>query len=139
MLYFWIGMIILLSVIEGVTVGLVTIWFVVSALAALVATFFTDSLLIQFGIFTIGGVILLLLTRPLLKKYIDVDKEKTNLDRVVGMKGKVTEKIEKLGVGEVKVDGKKWSAVADEEIDVDTVVRIKDIKGVKLIVERWED
>ena len=132
-------MIVLLSIIEGVTVGLVTIWFVVSALAALIVSFFTDSLLIQFGIFTIGGVILLLLTRPLLKKYIDVNKEKTNLDRVVGMKGKVTEKIEKLGVGEVKVDGKKWSAIADEEIDVDTVVRIKDIKGVKLIVERWED
>ena len=139
MTYFWIGMIIVLSIIEGVTVGLVTVWFVVSALVSLVVSFFTDNLFIQFGIFTIGGVLLLLLTRPLLKKYMDVKKEKTNLDRVVGMKGIVTEKIEELGVGEVKVDGKKWSAVADEELDVKTVVRIKDINGVKLIVERWED
>ena len=82
---------------------------------------------------------MLILTRPLLKKYIDASKEKTNLDRVIGMKGVVTEKIEELGIGEVKVDGKKWRAIDDTELEEDTVVRIKDIKGVKLIVERWED
>jgi membrane protein implicated in regulation of membrane protease activity len=139
MLYFWIVIIIILTIIEAASVSLTTIWFVASALIALVVSFFTDNLFIQFGIFTIGGVVLLILTRPLLKKYIDVNKEKTNLDRVVGMKGVVTEKIENLGVGEVKVDGKKWSAIADTELEEKTVVRIKDIKGVKLIVERWED
>ena len=132
-------MIIALTFIEAVSVNLTSIWFVASAILALIASFFTDSLVIQFGIFTIGGVILLIFTRPILKKYIDVDKVKTNLDRVVGMEGIVTERIEKLGVGEVKVDGKKWSAVADEEIEEGAVVKIKDIKGVKLIVERMED
>ena len=132
-------MIIILTIIEAASVSLTTIWFVGSALVALIASFFTDNLFIQFGIFTIGGVILLILTRPLLKKYIDASKEKTNLDRVIGMNGVVTEKIEELGIGEVKVDGKNWSAIDDTELEEDTVVRIKDIKGVKLIVERWED
>lgn len=52
------------------------------------------------------------------------------------MEGVVTMDISKNNVGEVKVDGKRWSAVSKEELHKDDVVVIKKIDGVKLIVEK---
>ncbi len=138
MVYFWVSMIILLTIIEVCSVNLTTIWFVASALVALIVSMFYDDIVIQVGIFAILGILLLITTKPLLKKFIKVDKVKTNLDRVIGMKGVVTEKILPLKLGEVKVDGKRWTAFSDEELDEDEVVKILNIDGVKLKVEKWE-
>ena len=136
---FWICAIIVLAIIEAVTVGLTTIWFVVSGLVALIVSFFCDNFLIQFGIFVVLGIILLITTRPLLKKFITVAKVKTNLDRVVGMEGIVTEDIVPLELGEVKVDGKKWSAISDEKIEKDSKIVVLEIDGVKLKVKKKEE
>ena len=138
MFYFWLGIVIFLGIIEVATVGLVSIWFVISGIVSLILSFFVDSFAIQFGVFVLLGLILMLTTRKTLSKYFE-KTEKTNLDRVVGMQGIVTEDIEKNGIGEVKVDGKKWSAVADEEIKVDSIVKILKIDGVKLKVEVWKE
>ena len=67
------------------------------------------------------------------------NKEKTNLDRIIGMKGIVTEDITKYKPGEVKVDGKKWSETAKENIKKDSIVKILEINSTKLIVERMEE
>lgn len=138
MVYFWVSIIILLTIIEVCSVNLTTIWFVASALVALIVSFFSNNIVLQVGIFAIIGVILLVTTKPLLKRFIKVEQVKTNLDRVIGMKGVVTEKILPLNLGEVKVDGKKWTALSDEELDVGEVVKILNIDGVKLKVEKWE-
>ena len=136
---FWICAIIVLAIIEAISVGLTTIWFVVSGIVALIVSFFCDNFLIQFGIFVVLGVILLITTRPLLKKFIKVDNVKTNLDRVVGMDGIVTEEIVPFELGEVKVDGKKWSAISDEKIEKDSTIVVLDIDGVKLKVKKKEE
>lgn len=138
MVYFWVSMIILLTIIEVCSVNLTTIWFVASALIALIVSIFCESIVVQVGIFVVLGILLLITTKPLLMRFIKVDKVKTNLDRVIGMKGVVTEKILPLKFGEVKVDGKKWTAFSDEELNEDDVVKILSIDGVKLKVEKWE-
>ena len=138
MFYFWFGLIIVLSIVESLTVNLVSIWFVISGLFALVTSFIIDDFLIQFGIFVVMGVILMIMTRDKLEAKL-VRKEKTNLDRVIGMKGVVTEEINEMKVGEVKVDGKNWSAVSNVTLNVGEKVRILKIDGVKLSVERWEE
>ena len=138
MLYFWVSMIILLTIIEVCSINLTTIWFVASALVELIVSMFCDSVFIQVGIFVVLGVLLLITTKPILKKFMNVEKVKTNLDRVIGMKGVVTEKIMPLKFGEVKVDGKKWTAFSDEELNEDDVVKILSIDGVKLKVQKWE-
>ena len=74
-----------------------------------------------------------------LYKKVKVSNVKTNLDRIIGMKGLVTEDITKDNIGEVKVDGKKWSAYADTDISRGEPVRILSINSVKLKVEKWED
>lgn len=134
----WLAIIIILTAIELLSVNLTTIWFVVSGIIALIVSFLTDNYLIQFGIFVILGVILLVTTKPLLIKKLKTKKESTNLDRVIGMEGIVTEKITKRETGEIKVDGKKWTAYADKSIKQGEVVKVLEINGVKLKVEKVE-
>ena len=140
--FMWIGWliaIIVLTIIELATVGLVSIWFIASGIVALVVSFFTDSFYIQFLVFGVLGIILLITTRPLLNKYFKPKDAKTNLDRVIGMKGVVTDTIEKDGVGEVKVDGKLWSATSNDEIKKGEKIIVDAMKSVKLIVRKEVD
>ena len=65
-----------------------------------------------------------------------MNNSKTNIDRIIGMKGIVTEDIIKDNIGEVKVDGKKWSAYADTPIKKGENVTILSINSVKLKVEK---
>lgn len=139
MFYIWIAIIILLAMVEVMTVNLTTIWFVASGLLALALSFITDNFLVQVGVFCIAGIVLLITTRPILEKWLSTKKVSTNIDRIIGMKGIVTEEIIKNGTGEVKVDGKKWTAYADKKIKVDSTVKVLLIDGVKIKVEEWED
>ena len=78
-----------------------------------------------------------------LKKFVNKVKNKqiipTNLDRVIGKIGIVTETISPLKIGEVTVDGKRWSAVSDTEIKLNEKVKILAIDGVKLKCRRVEE
>lgn len=132
----WLLIVFFLSFIEVITVNLITIWFIVSALVSLLLSFFIDSFTIQFIVFGILGIILLLTTGKSLKKIFDEEKTRTNADRVIGMVGVVTEEIKKNVIGEVKVDGKKWSAISTRVIKVGEEVIIEKIDGVKLVVKK---
>lgn len=133
---YWLLIVLILSFIEVITINLVTIWFVLGGLIALGLSFVIDSFYIQFMIFGISGLVIMLFTRPLLNKLLKKEKEATNLDRVIGMTGVVTEEISKNKVGEVKVDGKKWSATSSVKISEGEEVEIVAIDGVKLKVKK---
>lgn len=139
MVWIWVGLVIALTLIEVLTTSLVTVWYIASALIALVLSFFIDNYLIQFSVFVIVGTILLLTTRDHLMRLVVKQKQKTNLDRVIGMKGIVTEEINKNKTGEVKVDGKRWTAISNKKIQVDSTVVVLEIDGVKLKVEEVEE
>lgn len=140
MFYIWLAIVILLAIVELSTVNLATIWFVASGIIAMIASLFIDSFAIQFIIFALVGIVLIITTRPLLEKFIKSKSDvRTNLDRIIGMQGIVTEKITKTHTGEVKVDGKKWTAYADRTINVDETVEILKIDGVKLEVKKVEE
>ncbi len=138
MAYIWLGIVIILAIIECLTINLTTIWFVLSGIIALIISIFTDSFLLQFGLFSILGVILMILTKPLLTKKLKVKSVRTNLDRIIGMEGVVTETIQPFEPGEVKVDGKRWTAIAKTMIETGTLVRIDEISGVKVKVSILE-
>ena len=138
-MFMWLIIILFLGFIEAITVNLVTIWLVISGIVSLILSFFINDFIIQFSVFVILGILLLITTRSWLNKVFKINKYKTNLDRVIGMRGIVTEKITKNSPGEVKVDGKRWMAVSDKTINVDNDVKILEIDGVKLKVEKWED
>lgn len=133
---FWLGVVLVLGVIEMATTNLVTIWFVASGLLAILLSLFKIHFGICFAVFVLVGVALLLLTKPFLKKYMRPRRVATNLDRVIGTCGIVTQEISTLSPGEVKTDGKLWTAVSDEDISAGETVQILSIDGVKLFVRR---
>ena len=137
--YVWLGIAIALMVVEMMTVGLLTIWFAIGALIAMVLAFCGAGTAWQITIFLVSSAILLVLTRPLVKKYINNKHVKTNIDAIVGMKGRVVEAINGIeGTGAVIVDGKTWSARAENEtivIPVNTFVTVQEVNGVKLLVK----
>ena len=135
----WLVIVVLLTILEVITINLVSVWFIVSGIVSLFLSFIIDSFYIEFMVFVCLGLVLMLLTRPYLVKKLSKKKVSTNLDRVIGMEGIVTEEITKFKIGEVKVDGKKWSAIADEKIKVGEEVIIDNIDGVKLIVRKGEE
>lgn len=139
MTLFWLVLFVVLALFELVTVNLVSIWFSLGALITTFVSLATDNLMIHLAVFTISSILLLLLTKPFVKKMKKREEVPTNLDMVVGKTGVVTEKIEKDGIGEVKVLGKKWSAYSDKEIEENSKVKILSINGVKLKVEEIKE
>lgn len=135
MLWIWLCIVVSLALIEIFTVNLTTIWFVLSGLVSMLLSVFIDCYLLQFGIFIIGGFLLMIFTRSYLLNKVSLKNVRTNLDWVIGMTGIVTEAISKFSSGEVLVDGKRWTAVSNSDIDVKREVIIKEIEGVKVVVE----
>ena len=139
MTLFWLVLFVILSLFELVTVNLVSIWFAIGAIITTFVSLATDNIMIHLAVFTISSILLLLLTKPFVMKMKKRDVIPTNLDRVVGKVGVVTEKIEKDGIGEVKVLGKKWSAYSDKEVEEHSKVKVLSINGVKLKVEEIKE
>ncbi len=135
---FWLVLVIVLTVVELATTNLLSVWFVISGIVAMILSFFVDDVAIVSTVFAVLGILLLFTTRPLLKRYLPTQRVRTNADRIIGMHGIVTEEIKKNTVGEVKVDGKKWSAVSSTKIPVGTDVTIEAIDGVKVVVRKEE-
>ena len=131
----WFIAFLVLLVIEFVTINLVTIWFAIGALAAIISTFFTDVILIQLIVFFVVSLLSLIFTRPIIKKFKGFDVIPTNSDMVIGKVGEVIKPIEKDKYGEVKVFGNIWTACSSKPIDVGRKVKVLSIDGVNLIVE----
>ena len=138
MFYIWFTIALVLGIIEISTCNLVSIWFVISALVAMLTTFITDSHYIQIAVFVVLGIVLIPISKKIYKR-IKSNNEKTNFDRIIGMKGIVTEDITKDNIGEVKVDGKRWSAYSDTNISVGEPVKVLSINSVKIKVEKWKE
>jgi membrane protein implicated in regulation of membrane protease activity len=139
MSFTWMIIFIVLILLELATINLVSIWFAIGSLASFILSFFVGNVAYQVAVFVGVSFISLLLTRNFVKKVKGNNIIPTNLDRVIGKIGIVTEEITKLEPGEVKVDGKKWSAIANKKIKVGSKVEILSIDGVKLNVKEVKE
>ena len=132
---YWLIALVVFLVIEAATLGLATIWFAGGALVALIAAMCGAGIVL----FLVVSLVLLFFTRPFAVRFLNKDTLKTNVDRVVGMEGVVTEEISNLaGTGKVSLGGNIWTARTENEggtIPVDTVVAVLRVEGVKLIVK----
>jgi membrane protein implicated in regulation of membrane protease activity len=137
----WVAATVAFVVAELATVGLTSIWFALGALCALIATLLGAPLWLQIAWFLIISAATLVLTRPLVKKYINAKTQPTNADRVLGMTAVVTERIDNLaGTGAVQAAGKVWTARSADgaPIEADALVTVGAIDGVKLMVKPCE-
>ena len=124
---------------EIITVGFLLFWFGFGALIAMVVSFFTSNIIIQTVVFLITSVILLLITKPFVKKFVNKEPSiVTNAYNIVGKKAIVIEDIDNIqNKGLIRVGSEVWSAKCetDEKVPKDTEVTITDIKGVKAIIK----
>lgn len=136
---FWLAATILMFILEAVTVNLVSVWFALGALGALIAALLGAKLWLQIVIFFLVTILTLILTRPLVKKYFNKNHhEPTNADTAIGKICVVTEDIDNLAPsGQVKLDGMVWTARSEkgEAIKKGSKAKVLSIEGVKLIVE----
>ena len=134
---FWAVAIVVFAILEAITTQLVSVWFIVGSIAALLSRWLGAPFYLQLIVFVGVSAITLVRTRPLIKKHLKPKNEPTNADRVIGQTAVVTETIDNLAAkGQVKVDGQIWSARCSEDtvIEEGKQVEIKRIDGVKLIV-----
>ena len=135
----WIAAIIIFGVVEAVTAGLTSIWFVLGSMAGLVAAVCNGPIWLQVTLFFVVSIVALAATRPLVTKLMKKDIKPTNADRVLGGSARVTERIDNdVPTGAVYIDGKTWSARSStgEIIEPDAMVRVIRMEGVKLYVEK---
>ena len=137
MILVWFGIIILAAVIEAGTMDLSSIWFSAGAFfALLVSIFFPNSIVAQAIIFIIVSILLLLVLRPVFKKHMRKNEIKTNADSLIGKIAICRKAILNGERGEVKIEGKIWTAISNEDIEAETKVTVLAIKGVKLVVRK---
>ena len=91
----WLIAAIIFAVIEIMPPSFFIIWFSVGSLAAAVTSICTDNIGIQFGVFLVLSIVLVLSTKKLTDKFITKKNNyKTNSDKLIGKVGIVTEEID---------------------------------------------
>lgn len=134
----WTIILVLSIIIEAITIDLVSIWFGVGSLVALVSQIFHASTTVQIVLFIVVSLICIVGSRPLAKRYLRGNTVKTNLDRMIGEHCLVTDTIQADKKGEVKVNDRVWFATSlnNEVITAGQYAQVVAIEGSHLIVKK---
>ena len=68
---FWLVAMVVLLIVEAAVPGLISIWFAIGALAALISALFHAPIWLQLVWFLVVSILTLILTRPFVKKYVN--------------------------------------------------------------------
>ena len=123
----WVAVTIICVVIESLTLSLTTIWFGISSFLLVFLAFTPIPFGVQLFIFVALSLVLLIFTRPIVKKKLNKKQIATNYERIIGQIAVVTKKITALDKGSVKINGMEWTAAVKEDITLE--------KGSKCIIE----
>ncbi len=139
----WFLLVIFFLIAEVIAPGLTTIWFAGGAVAAMLLSLFQVPIYMQIIFFIEVSFVLLYFTRPLVKKFQQKPKEKTNYEALIGCLAKVIVEIDnEAQTGQVILNGQEWTARTLQEnikIPVDCLVMVEQISGVKLFVSKIEN
>lgn len=136
--FVWLILAVILGVAEAVTVSLISVWFAIGAVAAIIPAYFGVPLWGQILVFLMVSAIAFAFTKRFFKDIVKVKKQPTNSDSLIGTDGIVTTEINNLeGTGKVYISGLTWSAKSQngENIPEGAVVTAKKIEGVTLVVK----
>lgn len=134
---FWFVLLVVFLLVEAATVTMVSTWFVIGALAAMIVSFFCDLIWLQVVVFLAFSITMLFLLRPVVRKYIHPKIVRTNVDSVIGTTCRVVTAIDNVeGAGQVRLGGIEWSARSTDgdPIEKDTLVQVDRVEGVKVFV-----
>ncbi|MCC8070168.1 MAG: NfeD family protein [Ruminococcus sp.] len=134
----WAIILVLTILLEIATMQLVSIWFAVASLVALISAMFVEPLT-QFVIFVLVSFVLLVFTRPLLKKVMVEKHQPTNYELDIGKVATVIETIDTLSqTGRVSLNGVDWTATSVDNsiIENGSQVVVEEVEGSKLLVKK---
>ncbi len=138
----WTGLLLIFLIVEAACpIHLVSLWFAVGALAALLAAWLGAGVWLQVTLFIVVSGALLAALWPLVRKYLNPRVTATNLDSVIGSLGIVTAPIDNVAAaGQVKLNGMDWTArsTSGDPIAAGCKVKVDRIEGVKLFVSPAE-
>ncbi|MCI9024252.1 MAG: NfeD family protein [Dorea sp.] len=139
----WLALLIILLIIEIITVGLTSIWAAGGALAALILNILGIPLAGQVVVFFVVTFVLLYFTRPFAVKFINTQRVKTNYEGIIGKTIRIAETVDNINqTGMAVVNGQEWTVRAEKDEEIltpDTLAKVVNISGVKLIVRKYEE
>ena len=128
----WLILLACFLVVEAITVGLTTIWFAGGALVAAIASGLGAGILIQWVLFLVISLVLLIFTRPLAVRYMNKGVPKTNVNSLIGERAVVIQKINNLEQsGQVRINDIEWmSRTSSDEVTIPehAIVTIEDVQ-----------
>ena len=134
---FWLIAMVIFMAAEAMTVSLVSIWFAVGALGAIIVALTGGGLTFQVTVFLALAVVLLLSLRGIVRKHFTPRITRTNVDSVIGATGVVVTPVNNIAaLGQVQIGGVEWSARSSDNshIPAGTLVKVERIEGVKVFV-----
>ena len=138
----WLAAMVALIVIEIVTVNIGAIWFALGALAAVLVSLLGAGTILQTAVFLAVSFVTLIFTRPLVVKYINGTRIRTNYEGIIGKAVRITQDVDNIAeTGCAVVNGQEWTARSADNgrrIEAGSLAKVVDIKGVKLIVEKYD-
>lgn len=126
-----------LAVEAACPIHLVSIWFAVGALIATVVSLLNGPVWLQIVLFLVVSGGLLALLWPMVRKYLNPDLTRTNVDSVIGSEGYITAAVDNVAAtGQVKLGGMEWTArsTSGEPIPAGALVKVDRVEGVKVFV-----
>jgi len=138
MIWFWLGLFVVALFVEIFTSDMISIWFALAAIPSFILALANVPIVVQAITFGVIALVLLIFTRPVVKKYMKTNEIKTNVDAVIGQTVVCTKDITSNTIGRVKVGYQDWSAISKDAISIGEFARVLDVEGVKLIVEKIE-
>ena len=138
--WFWFGIAVICAIIEGMTLGLTTVWFALSAVLMIFISMLQPPFYVQCVLFALVALLLLFFTRPIALKFLHAKREKTNADSLIGKKALVLQTITEFEKGQVKINGIVWTAASIDGavIPAGDECIIEKIEGVTLIVKEMD-
>ena len=134
---FWLIAMVIFMAAEAMTVSLVSIWFSLGALGAIVVALIGGGLALQVTVFLVLAIALLLSLRSIVRKRFAPRITRTNIDSVIGATGVVITPVNNIAaLGQIQVNGVEWSARSTDNshIPAGALVRVDRIEGVKVYV-----
>lgn len=139
----WLVLMVVFMIVEAACpFHLVSIWFAVGSLVAMLASLLSAPIWLQVVLFLVVSGALLALLWPFIRKFLNPRLEKTNVDAVLGTTGRVTAAIDNVAAeGQVKLGAMYWTArsTTGEPIPEGTLVKADRIEGVKVFVSPAEE
>lgn len=136
-LVWFVLMVIFLVAEAACPIHLISVWFAAGSLVATVVSLLGGPVWLQVVAFLVVSGTLLALLWPFVRKFLNPNLTKTNVDAVLDSTGYVTADIDNISAtGQVKLGAMEWTArsTSGEPIPTGTLVKVDRIEGVKAFV-----